>query len=104
VSLDTDILIEERAANEQAQIDHRDAVKQLQEDYKQVFLATRAGRRVLADMLAYSQVMSTTYTGNSKTFFNEGARATGLRILDILGLGGPEGLAKRLATGAGYDD
>ena len=102
--MDTDILIEEREANAKAQGDHAKAMKRLQEDYQQVFLTTPTGRRVLVDLLQYSQVMSTTYTGNSKTFFNEGARATGLRLLDILGLGGPEGLAKLMAQGAGYDD
>lgn len=104
MTLDTDILLDERQANAKAQEEHRDAVNQLHEDYKQVFLATKTGRRVLADMLGYNQTMATTYTGNSKTFYNEGARATGLRILDILELGGPDGLVKLMATGAGYHD
>ena len=55
--------------------------------YKEVFLASPNGRLVLNDILARCRVFSTTFTGNSQTFFLEGGRAIGLQILEMLEVG-----------------
>ncbi len=55
--------------------------------YKEVFLGSAAGRLVLNDVLARCRVFSTTFTGNSQTFFLEGGRAIGLQILEMLEVG-----------------
>jgi hypothetical protein len=50
-------------------------------DDMRAVLATVAGRRVFNRILARAHVYSTTFTGNSSSFFNEGMRSLGLQIL-----------------------
>lgn len=58
--------------------------KDLIRAYKEVFLSHKDGRKVLDDILSRTGVFRTTFTGNSKTFFLEGARSVGLQILEML--------------------
>lgn len=51
-------------------------------DFKAVFLGSPAGRRVLSYLLNESGVFETSFTGNSRTFYNEGKRDIGLDIMD----------------------
>lgn len=60
------------------------AVRQMQEDYQKVFMRSPDGRRVLKDILAFTGIFELSFTGNSQTFFNEGRRAVGLKILEAL--------------------
>jgi len=57
-------------------------------DYKQIInedlkfiLATPQGRRYLHDLLDFCGLYRTSMTGSSETFFREGMRSTGLKIL-----------------------
>ena len=57
-------------------------------DYKQIInedlkfiLATPKGRRYLHDLLDFCGLYRTSMTGSSETFFREGMRSTGLKIL-----------------------
>lgn len=52
--------------------------------YKEVFLGSANGRKVLEDIVGKTRIFSTTFTGNSNTFFLEGGRAIGLQILEML--------------------
>jgi hypothetical protein len=49
-------------------------------DYKAI-LAMPEGRRVLWGLLSTSGIFRSSFTGNSTTFFNEGARDQGLVLL-----------------------
>lgn len=51
-------------------------------DYREVFLTTAAGKRVLSDLLNSCGVFEGSFTGNSRTFFNEGRREIGLILLN----------------------
>lgn len=57
---------------------HRDQLKALA---LKRLLETEGGRLWMWDMLAQCHVFHTTFTGNSKTFFNEGERSVGLKLL-----------------------
>lgn len=51
-------------------------------------LSTKSGRWFLMRLLDATKVNSICFTGNSKTFYNEGRRDVGLSVLaDIAGLG-----------------
>ena len=67
--------------NEQSEIDQ---AKQIREDYQKVFMSTPEGRRVLADLLAFTGMFELSFTGNSKTFFNEGKRSVCIKLLEAL--------------------
>lgn len=45
---------------------------------------THAGRRVLLDILTRAYTFSSTFTGNSHSYFNEGARAFALEIMSVI--------------------
>ena len=47
-------------------------------------LKSKQGQRVLWHILGLTGIYSTTFTGNSRTFFLEGKRAIGLDILQLL--------------------
>jgi hypothetical protein len=59
------------------------------EDIK-VVLSTRAGRRFIWRHLTNAGIFQTTFTGNSATFFNEGRRDIGLKILAEVNAASPE--------------
>lgn len=56
------------------------AALQLDADMKKV-LDSRAGRNVLWWLLSQTNIYGSAFTGNSTTFFNEGKREVGLRLL-----------------------
>jgi hypothetical protein len=45
---------------------------------------TEAGQKVLLDILTRAFTFSTTFTGNSHSYFNEGARAFALEIMSVI--------------------
>ena len=48
--------------------------------YKEVF-STKAGKQVLNDIYGKANMWTTTFTGNSQSYFNEGKRDLGLYIM-----------------------
>jgi len=62
----------------------KDTIRRMREDYRRTFLATPHGQRVLEDLLRECGVFEPSMTGNSQTFYNEGMRAIGLKILNAL--------------------
>lgn len=91
----------ERDQEQQLDQDELTAEEQRLKDYQQTFLDSERGRRVLNDLLKQSMVFSTTFTGNSKTFFLEGSRNIGLYILAQLEISSYEDLATIREDGAG---
>ena len=47
-------------------------------------LKSRAGKAVIWHILSMGNIYSDSFTGNSTTFYNEGRRAIGLQILQLL--------------------
>ena len=47
-------------------------------------LSTSAGRNVLWHILDNAGIYTSSFTGNSQTFFNEGRRSLGLYILSLM--------------------
>lgn len=54
--------------------------EQRQNDLKAV-VSTPEGKRFIASILADCGIYRSSFTGNSQTFFNEGQRAAGLRLI-----------------------
>lgn len=54
--------------------------KKYLEDLSDV-LRTTSGRRVVWTLLQHCGIYATSFTGNSGTFFNEGRRSVGLKLL-----------------------
>jgi hypothetical protein len=54
----------------------------LRADFQAVFLGRPEGKRVLSILLNESGVFESSFTGNSRTFYNEGKRDMGLLLLD----------------------
>lgn len=65
------------------------------EDFKW-FLSTPQGRRVCAKYIAFCGVLKTSFTGNSETFFNEGKRVVGLKLLEDLNESDPSAYFKMM--------
>jgi len=59
-------------------------LQRMQEDFRNLFLRTAQGRRVLNDILGLCCVFESTFTGNSQGMFLEGKRSIGLTILKSL--------------------
>ena len=72
----------ERLSDEDKREEHRQ--QKIAKAYQEVFLGSESGRLVLNDLLSRTSVFTTTFTGNSKTFFLEGSRNVGLQILSML--------------------
>jgi len=70
-----------------------EAFNRLKKDYKDVFQSA-AGQRVLDDLLFRAQIFQTTFTGNSKTYFNEGRRDLGLYIFKMVNVADPNIIAQ----------
>jgi hypothetical protein len=51
--------------------------------YAETF-STPQGKRVLLDLLTRAFTFSSTFTGNSQSYFNEGARAFALEIMAVI--------------------
>jgi hypothetical protein len=52
---------------------------------KSVF-GNKQGRMVLHHILSFCGIYQSTFTGNSSTFFKEGKREVGLRLIDLVGI------------------
>ena len=48
------------------------------------------GREFVNTILALTQVYSDSFTGNSQTYYNEGKRAIGLQVIDLLNEADPQ--------------
>jgi len=55
--------------------------RQMTSDYNAV-LNTAEGQRVIREIIGYCGIYRQSFTGNSETFFREGKRAIGLKILE----------------------
>ena len=55
-----------------------------------VVLSTRAGRRFIWKHLTGTGIFQSCFTGNSATFFNEGRREVGLKILAEVNAASPD--------------
>lgn len=80
---------DEEDAKKQKAKDDRD-FRQLTIDFKDTFSSAH-GRRVYRWLLGQCMVFETTFTGNSKTFYNEGRRSVGLNLLEMNDLSNVEG-------------
>lgn len=69
------------------------------DDFKWV-VSTEQGRRFLWDLLAFTGVYRSSFTGNSQTFFNEGRRDVGLRLLGQINEHEPEAYVTMLKENA----
>lgn len=58
----------------------KEQLKQLQHDYNAV-LATPEGERLIYHIIAMCGVFNSSFTGNSETFFREGKRSIGLKVM-----------------------
>lgn len=47
-------------------------------------LSTKGGREVIHEILDMAGILTTTFTGNSQTYFLEGKRALGLDIIELM--------------------
>jgi len=65
----------EEEAKAKAELEHSQYI----EDLKRI-LSTKEGKRFFNKFFSDSMIFETTFTGDSKTFFKEGARNVGLRI------------------------
>lgn len=59
-------------------------------------LSTPQGRRFLWRLLGVCHVFKTSFTGNSTTFFNEGKRDIGLRLLADINESSPDSYLKMM--------
>ena len=76
----TDLRGEEQREQE-ANLTRQFSRRQEVEDFKWM-AAHKQGRRLLWRLLSMSGQLKSSMTGNSQTFFNEGARAFGLVLMD----------------------
>ena len=75
-----DLRAAEREADELAR---REALQRDQQlDDMRWLMSQPQGRRVVARVLELAGVERISFTGNSQTFFNEGARSVGIPLLD----------------------
>ena len=75
-----DLRAHERTEDERAR---REAlVRDQQADDLRWLMSHKQGRRVMARILEQSGVEQISFTGNSQTFFNEGARSVGVPLLN----------------------
>lgn len=61
--------------------------------FRQVFLESVEGRRVFMVLAGYTHLLSTTFTGNSVSYLNEGKRDVMLFILEMCGVRSLEAVA-----------
>lgn len=65
-------------------------------------MSTPRGRRIVWRLLEECGVYRSSFTGNSETFFREGERAVGLRILALIGAECVDDYAKMVAEQRDY--
>lgn len=69
--------------------------KQEIDDIKHV-LGSPGGRRFIWKYLSFAGVFQTSFTGNSQTFFNEGKRTVGLKLIDDITEANPDALTQMM--------
>lgn len=80
-------------------------LRQVQEDYKKVFLHSPHGKRVLKDLMAYSGVVDASFNRDPVTMaFREGQRDVAIKILTALDKRSYQGLVQLERAGAGLTD
>lgn len=89
--MESEILTEEVEESKDAAKKAENELNTLLEDFRRTF-ETPNGRRVYKHLLEHCHVFSTTFTGNSKTFFLEGERAVGLYLLAMREMANVESL------------
>jgi len=67
-------------------------------------MQTDAGRRVLWWLLGETKVYKLSFTGTSLTYFNEGTRAVGLKLLDLILEARPLGLQELMNARRGNEE
>ncbi len=76
---------------DQEELDRREAAaRRLEEDDFRWLMSQKQGRRLVHQLLAETGVYRSSFTGNSETFFREGARSVGLRYLGLINAVCPE--------------
>lgn len=70
-------------------------VDTLDNEWREV-LRTKAGQKIVWEILAMCGIYSDTFTGNSQTFYLEGKRAIGLQILQAMEDADPTAYARLL--------
>ena len=53
-------------------------------------MSSKRGRRIMRSMLDFCGVYKSSFTGNSETYFREGQRNVGLRMLSMVQINAPE--------------
>lgn len=71
--------LDENELEKQALAKQAASIKQRQDDLE-FLLKQPSGKRFIAGMLAEAGVFDKTFTGNSKTYYNEGRRSIGLEL------------------------
>ena len=64
--------------------------EELEKKDMQDLLRTGFGRRIIWRYLSFCGVFKTSFTGDSQTFFNEGQRNVGLKIIDDINEANPQ--------------
>jgi len=64
--------------------------EELHEEDMHKILGTAEGKRVFWKMMEFCKVFEESFTGNSETFYNEGRRSVGLKILGDINSSRPE--------------
>jgi len=67
-------------------------------------MQTEAGRKVLWWLLGETKIYKLSFTGNSLTYFNEGTRAVGLKVLDLILEARPLGLQELMNARRGNEE
>ena len=73
----------DEAQNKRAKDRMTQRENQFADDLKWIF-SDRRGRRFYWDLMAHCGVFKNSFTGNSTTFFNEGKRNVGLKLINDL--------------------
>ena len=84
----------ERRRSDAQQVAER--VRQQELDDIRELMATALGRRIMWRLLAMSGVYRLSYTGNSETYFREGQRSVGLRLIADIHEACPEAYVEML--------
>lgn len=90
----TDVLATEHAQEARETAKKRTS-RQVSDDVKWV-LHDKRGRRFVWRLLESTGVYRSSFTGNSETFFREGERNVGLKILDLIDAHCPERYAEMM--------